>query len=390
MSDENMSANEDCAEKSHDHASISRRSFVGLMALGTTALVSGCAGAEPVAAPETKETDKSAAVEQEEEKPAVPAEPEKPAAVGGAKYDIVDNHLHYLDFIQKTDGVEQLVAKMDEAGVSQAVLFGMAMAKQWDEDSDNEPSYYLSNDSRTYYFSATDYIMMENLQAAAQEHRDRFLPFVCGINPNDKFAADKIRQILDIYPNQFVGIGELMSRHDDLTALTYGEPPHLDHPAFLEIFDLGAERGLPILIHHNITGSYMTDLIYLEELKAGLAHNRAANIIWAHVGISRRVEVENLPQITDELLLENENLYIDLSWVVFDDYINKDKASLETWAALIEKHPTRFMIGSDKVGHWDGYPETITRYYDLLDLLTADTATNLCKGNILSLVKRYD
>ena len=50
------------------------------------------------------------------------------------------------------------------------------------------------------------------------------------IRRNDRFAADHIRQLLRVYPNFSEGISELMSRHDDLTALTYGEPPHIDHP----------------------------------------------------------------------------------------------------------------------------------------------------------------
>ena len=43
---------------------------------------------------------------------------------------VVDSHLHYLDFLQQTDGFEELVEKMDDAGVIKAVIFGMAMAKQ--------------------------------------------------------------------------------------------------------------------------------------------------------------------------------------------------------------------------------------------------------------------
>lgn len=298
-------------------------------------------------------------------------------------YSIIDTHLHYLDFLQTTDGFEKLVEKMDEANVSHAVLFGMAMAKQWDEHAPNAPSYYLSNDSRAYYFSATDYIMMEQYMAQSPEIRERFYPFVCGINPNDKYAAQHIKQVLDTYPGEFYGIGELMSRHDDLTALTYGEPPRANHPALLEVYDLAAEYDLPVLIHHNIAGSYMDDPIYLEEMKNALAHNRDADIIWAHVGISRRVEISNLIEVADAMLSENENLYYDISWVVFEEYIAKD---LSSWSELIEKYPDRFLIGSDKVGHWDTYPEEITKYYVLLDLLSDETVQKICTDNILKLM----
>ena len=44
------------------------------------------------------------------------------------------------------------------------------------------------------------------------------------------------------------------------------------------------------------------------------------------------------------------------------------------------------MIGSDKVGHWDTYPEEITKYYPLLERLSTETATKLCSDNILVLI----
>lgn len=377
------------------NGSISRRAFVELAAAGAAAgalgMLGGCA-APP--APEPPAPEPSA-------EPKAPASASQPAAAPKAatetiRYDVVDSHLHYVDFLQQTDGFPALVQAMDASGVSQSVIFGMAMAKQWDEDTDKPPSYYLSNDSRCYYYSGTDFLMIEDLLAQPDEVRSRFLPFICGINPNDRFAADHIRQLLRLYPNTFAGIGELMSRHDDLTALTYGEPPHLDHPAFLDIFDLGAAEGLPVLVHHNITAASTPEVLYLDELKNALAHNRDARIIWAHIGISRRVEVPHLAAIADELLAENENLWIDISWIVYNYYFLEenpdgfeDGDSLDDWAALMEKWSDRFMVGTDKVGHWETYPDEVVKYYALLDKLAPETAQKICHDNILNLVKRY-
>ena len=155
------------------------------------------------------------------------------------------------DFVWRGDGFPALVDAMDLSGVSRAVIFGLGIAKQWDEDTGRAPKYYLSNDSRCYYYSGTDFIVAEELLAQPAAIRDRFLHFCCGVNGNDRFAAEHIRQLLRLYPKFWRGIGEIMSRHDDLTALTYGEPPHIDHLAFKDLFDLGAEEGLPVLIHHN-------------------------------------------------------------------------------------------------------------------------------------------
>ena len=308
-------------------------------------------------------------------------------AWGKSEYTIIDAHLHYLDFTQGTDGFEQLTKKMDEAGVSHAVIFGMPMAKQWDEDSPNKPAYYLSNDSRAYYFSATDYMLMADYMRLPDAIQARFFPFAGGINPNDRFAARHLQRVLDDFPGVFHGIGELMSRHDDLTALTYGEPPRANHPALLEVYDLASDYAMPVLIHHNISGSYMKEPIYLREMKNALAHNRNTNIIWAHVGVSRRVEIPDLTEIADAMLSENPNLYYDISWVVYDDYINKDGESREVWASLFEKHPDRFLVGSDKVGRWEKYPEEISKYQVFLKQLSESTRKRVCSENILHLLK---
>lgn len=312
------------------------------------------------------------------------------------KYDIIDSHLHYLDFLEKSDGFPTLCKAMDMSGVSKAVIFGMGIAKQWDSSMPEAPSYYLSNDSRCYYYSATDYILAEELLASNNSIRERFYPFCCGFNGNDRFAADHLEQILNIYPKFWCGVGELMSRHDDLTALTYGEPPHADGDGFRGIYDVAAAKGLPVLLHHNITGQSTDKILYLDELKRALAHNRKCKIIWAHVGISRRVEVKKLTKIADELLQKNNNLWIDISWVVYDYYfLDKfpnnfyDGDSLDDWVKLIEKHPDRFLLGTDKVGHFDTYPAEVVKYYQLLDKLKTKTAENICKNNVLSLVKTY-
>ena len=147
---------------------------------------------------------------------------------------------------------------------------------------------------------------------------------------------------------------------------------------------MAAEYSLPVMIHHNIAEHYRDELIYLEEMQRALAHNRNTNIIWAHVGISRRIEIPDLIEVTRELLTENNNLYYDISWIVFEEYILTD---LEGWAALITEFPERFMVGSDIVGHWDRYAEEITKFHTLLELLDDETAQMLAAKNIVDLVK---
>ncbi len=313
------------------------------------------------------------------------------------RYNLIDSHLHFTDFLEDTDGFPALCRAMDMAGVSKAVIFGMPIAKQWDATMEEAPSYYLSNDSRCYYYSGTDFIVAEELLAQPPEIRGRFFPFICGINGNDRFAADHIRQLLRLYPNFWCGIGEIMSRHDDLTALTYGEAPHINSEAFKAVFDLGAEEGLPVLVHHNITAQSEERVLYRKELEEALAHNPKCNIIWAHIGISRRVEINGLITIAGELLDTYPNLYVDISWLVFDYYFMDrfpnsylDGDTLQDWVDFVEKYQDRVLIGTDKVGHWGTYPAEVVKYYSLLDRLSPEAVAKVCRDNVLKLVKKYD
>ena len=304
------------------------------------------------------------------------------------RYDIIDSHLHFLDFTQDSDGFPSLVRAMDAAGVSESVVFGMPMAKKWDYLMKERPAYYLSNDSRCYYYSGTDHILANELLSAPEEIRKRFHPFCCGFDCTDKYAATQIERLLKMYPGFWCGIGELMSRHDDLTALTY----------FRMIYDLAADHGLPVLVHHNISPQNAIKPLYEEELIRALEHNRKCRIIWAHVGVSRRIELEELLIIAGQLLHDHPNLYVDISWIFFENYIRGEmmhgnyepEIFAEMWAALIEKYSDRFMIGSDKVGHWETYPDEIGKYYMLLDKLSPETAKKLCRENALSLIRKWD
>jgi len=234
-----------------------------------------------------------------------------------------------------------------------------------------------------YYFSATDYIMMEELRAQDKSIRERFYPFICGFNPGDKNTAKYFRSLLEAYPGEIYGIGELMSRRDDLAILDDVEPPRADHPSLLEVYDLAAEYDLPVLIHSNLSDSYAKGVLYLEEMQNALAHNRDTNIIWAHVGVARHVEVPNLLEIAEMMLAENDNLYYDLSWVFYEDYLVND---LSGWAQLAERYSDRIVLGTDEVGHWDTYVDDVVKYYEFLDILSPQTSQNLCRNNILKLI----
>ena len=99
------------------------------------------------------------------------------------------------------------------------MLNGLAVVKKWDAIDPRKPLYYLADDSRTYWYSAVDVLVARAVKSLSEKDQRRFHPFICGFNPTDKNAIDHVRRMFEWYPDFWEGIGEVLTRHDDLTAL---------------------------------------------------------------------------------------------------------------------------------------------------------------------------
>ncbi|MHC5004181.1 MAG: amidohydrolase family protein [Planctomycetota bacterium] len=322
-------------------------------------------------------------------------------AVGNEPIPIADCHVHLLDFLQNGDyledgqfvyssprntlpagqrgkRIEALLAAMDAAGVSHAIVSGMPFVKKWSEDETYRSGYYLDSGSRVVRARDTDYVVALAVQdylaaggEAAGRGMERIFPFVSGFDGTDLGAVDMIVKRVKEFPGVFQGVGEVMSRHDDLTNLTTGERPRGNHPSLFRIFDFAGKHGLPVAIHHNIApispGDEPKVPRYVDELLDAFDEFPSTDFIWCHAGISRRIIVDGLPGHLDRLLQQHgHHVYIDLSWVVYENYVLQD---LDSWVDLIRRHPDNFMIGSDKVARFADYAPEIRKYDRLLDAL---------------------
>jgi len=107
---------------------------------------------------------------------------------------------------------------------------------------------------------------------------------------------------------------------------------------------------------------------------------------WAHAGISRRIVVPTLVQELRRMLKAYPNLWIDLSWVVYPMDVAPKGILNEEWVALVEEFPDRFMLGTDKIGHFDDYDEAISQYYVSLDALSGKTVRLVARENFLKIL----
>ena len=153
------------------------------------------------------------------------------ATVQAREYAYSDAHLHYVDFFQETAGMPELLRAMEKNRIQHVMISGIPVAKKWHEDEPKRPRYYAGDDADAYWYSATDVWVAEAVKQLSAEQRRHFHPFLSGFNPNDKNSAAHIQRMLDLNPGLWQGIGEVFTRHDDLTALISGDTPRANNEA---------------------------------------------------------------------------------------------------------------------------------------------------------------
>ncbi len=320
--------------------------------------------------------------------PATDVHPAPPPATQAVRYRMTDCHLHLVDFLQRTDGINAALAAMDRCGVEEAVVSGMPVVKEWPSEERIRPEYYLSDDSRCYWYSATDVLVARQVMSLSADQQKRIHPSICGFNGADRNAVEHIKRMIDWDPGFWQCIGEVMTRHDDLTALTYGEPARADNLALSSVFTFAGNHDMPVFLHSNAGSVWRHDPIYMPEVEQAVSAHPKTRFVWCHCGISRRIEIPTLPMELDRMLNTYPNLWVDISWVVYDNVLIKNGQPDPVWIKLIESHPTRFLIGSDKVGHFADYPNEIVKYYKFLDQLQPSTANRLARENLLSVLPK--
>ncbi len=159
------------------------------------------------------------------------------------------------------------------------------------------------------------------------------------------------------------GFGEFAAEHFSLAPDHPYEYAPPDHPLFLLLADIAARAGVPIDLHLEAVPRDMplppglasppnpprlkANIAALERL---LAHNRGANIIWAHLGWDNTGY--RTPELCARLLAAHPNLYMSLKLTRRGLPPGRPLARggrlKPAWLALFRRFPDRFIIGSDQ------------------------------------------
>lgn len=162
-----------------------------------------------------------------------------------------------------------------------------------------------------------------------------------------------------------VGFGEMAATHlshADAHAYHRARP---DHPLFLLLADIAAERNVPIDLHMDLVieqsplpakfkelskrnpPTLTANLAQFEKL---LAHNRGARIVWAHAGADHTGVLS--VDLIRRMMREHPNLYMSIKALAQSPEPNmalaREGRLRPDWRRLIADFPTRFVIGTDR------------------------------------------
>ena len=339
-------------------------------ALAAALLLAACAtGRGPVATPSVAIAATSSA-----ETGASPPATTVGAAPGTALFN--DSHFHLLNYVQRGPTAREFL-DMTDGRVGRVAMFGIPLQQKWDYflSGDRAPDYYLRSNADLYYYSFVDAVIAREYLSLSEAERGRVDPMITGFNPTDMYSADHIERVLLTFPGVFAGIGEFSIHKEFVSSKVSGHAASLRNPALDRILDTAAEIGLVVILHCDIDNVRPGDPPdFAAELLELFADHPDATIIWAHTGLGRFIApAEGHVAGLDRMLADPryDHIALDISWDEVAKYVIHDDATLEAWTTLIERHPTRFLFGTDAVApaDWEGYVANYTVYQPLWERL---------------------
>jgi predicted TIM-barrel fold metal-dependent hydrolase len=301
-----------------------------------------------------------------------------------------DSHFHLTNYIQEGPALETIPALMGDQ-IGRAALFGIPLQQSWSYrlSADHAPSYYLDSDADLYYYSFTDAYIAMAYRGLPKAMQARFDPMITGFNPADMYAADHVRRVLQTFPGVFVGIGEFSIHKEFVTSKVSGEPPSIADPALDRLFDFAGEVGLVVLVHCDADVPFPkpgAEPMYFKAVLDELRAHPSTKFIWAHIGLGRVIRpFADMRQMIEEMLDDPSLRHVsfDLSWSETAKYLSATPDTARAVATIIERHPDRFLFGTDEVGPktQQDYLRVLRMYDPLWALLSPDVRDAVRKHN---------
>lgn len=212
-------------------------------------------------------------------------------------------------------------------------------------------------------FPEMDWQSLEVATRTMQRYPDKFVPFIMppdndnSIDGSPTVDAQVLEEMLNVYPGLFKGYGEigLYARKNGSAEL----PP--DSERLLSIY--------PVIRKHKLVVYFHLGEGHKDNFERILEQNPDINFIWHGDQLSIE-EVENVIKSHPNVYYTVDELYGDVFLVRpgktkeeflkhLEDYENLLQKDLDTWKAVIERNPDRFMWGTDRSDQvvWNHSPD---------------------------------
>jgi predicted TIM-barrel fold metal-dependent hydrolase len=166
-------------------------------------------------------------------------------------------------------------------------------------------------------------------------------------------VVDGIHFLDKEYPGLFNWMGEVNVVKESLFKNGHNPVSMRDIPKWTPFMKILKKRKIPLAIHLDL-GNDKDNFKYLPLLENILKKYPNNKIILSHLGLSRELTNISPKEHTDvlnELLTKYKNLYCDISWHILHSQKFKYTSQRQFYIDLMNKHPTRFLTGTDFVSH---------------------------------------
>lgn len=198
----------------------------------------------------------------------------------------------------------------------------------------------------------------------------------------------------DVRSGAYFSMGEFEARHYISSTNNRNIHMPLDSESFQGVFQVAAETGIPLLLHHEAEDAL------LPELEKMLSRYPKADVIWCHVGRNRDPKTWTrlpAPEGVRQILKKYPNLYFDIVQggpgsvfpptgaheAILYETGNGSPRLKEEWRHLFNVFSDRFVLGSDvNPGRWEGYDKVMSRFRTaVLSALAPATAEKIAFQN---------
>ncbi|MBF0498981.1 MAG: amidohydrolase family protein [Candidatus Riflebacteria bacterium] len=222
---------------------------------------------------------------------------------------------------------------------------------------------------------------------SAWENPEWVRPFLMNFDPEANESVLYVHNQLNT--GCFQGVGELFING-------HGRRVHGDNPVLMSIYRLAADARVPVLFHWTLGSTEAKEQgtkADFQALKRVLSLNPDVIFVLAHCALGPSPRRRDYDRILDYLLTKFSNLYTDISGI-HKELFDKDGSISQLGimlAELIEKHPSRFLLGfdlSDSRFRPEECDATIRIYRKFLMFLGTRNAELVARKNALMILGR--